>query len=171
MPRPKNKEELLSQSQQGYEKLLKLIDGLSEEEQLGDFQEGTLNRNIRDVLCHLYAWHKMVMGWYNEGLAGRKPEIPAKGYTWRTTPALNLKIRDEYADTTLEKARALFEGSHKDHQALISSKSEEELFEKKRYKWTGSTSLAAYLISSSSSHYDWALKLIKRCLKQKKAMA
>ena len=37
--------------------------------------------------------------------------------------------------------------------------------EKKKYKWTGSTSLGAYLVSATSSHYDWAYKLIKKCLK------
>ncbi|MEM7107806.1 MAG: ClbS/DfsB family four-helix bundle protein [Bacteroidota bacterium] len=49
---------------------------------------------------------------------------------------------------------------------MIEEHSEEELFEKKRYKWTGTTSLAAYLISATSSHYDWALKLMKKCFKQ-----
>ncbi|HOP45228.1 MAG TPA: ClbS/DfsB family four-helix bundle protein, partial [Flavobacteriales bacterium] len=41
----------------------------------------------------------------------------------------------------------------------------EELFEKKRYRWTGSTSLGAYLVSATSSHYDWALKLIQKVLR------
>jgi hypothetical protein len=40
--------------------------------------------------------------------------------------------------------------------------SDEELFEKKRYQWTGTTSLGSYLVSATSSHYEWALKLIKR---------
>ena len=46
---------------------------------------------------------------------------------------------------------------------------DDELFEKKRYKWTGSTSLGAYLVSATSSHYDWAFKLIKKCLKKQLA--
>ncbi len=50
-------------------------------------------------------------------------------------------------------------------QKLIEKHSDVELFEKKRYKWTGTTSLGAYLISSTSSHYDWAIKLIKRSMK------
>lgn len=37
-----------------------------------------------------------------------------------------------------------------------------ELFEKKRYKWTGTTLLGAYFVSATSSHYDWAYKLIKK---------
>jgi hypothetical protein len=48
---------------------------------------------------------------------------------------------------------------------LICQHSDQELFEKKKYAWTGTTSLGAYLISATSSHYDWATKLIKRAKK------
>lgn len=41
---------------------------------------------------------------------------------------------------------------------LIAGHSEEELFTKKYYKWTNTTSLGAIFISSTSSHYDWAIK-------------
>lgn len=34
-----------------------------------------------------------------------------------------------------------------------------ELFTKRLYSWTGSTSLGAYLVSSTSSHYDWGKKV------------
>ena len=44
---------------------------------------------------------------------------------------------------------------------IIGKHSDEELFTKKKYQWTGTTSLGAYLIGSTSSHYDWALKTIK----------
>ena len=36
--------------------------------------------------------------------------------------------------------------------------SNDELFTKGVYKWTGGTSLGSYFVSSTSSHYDWALK-------------
>jgi hypothetical protein len=51
--------------------------------------------------------------------------------------------------------------SHNRLIASVENHSNEELFEKKRYAWTGTTSLGAYFISSLSSHYDWALKTIK----------
>jgi hypothetical protein len=44
---------------------------------------------------------------------------------------------------------------------LIQKHSDEELFTKKRYAWTGTTSLGAYMISATSSHYDWALKTMR----------
>ncbi len=52
-----------------------------------------------------------------------------------------------------------------DIQRIIKTHSNEELFEKKRYKWKGSTSMGSYLVSATSSNYDWAHKLMKKALK------
>ena len=76
-------------------------------EQRKDFPPGSLNRNIRDVLCHLHHWHLVMMEWYNIGMSGSKPEMPAKGYTWKTVPELNKWIWDYYGNTSLEKAKKI----------------------------------------------------------------
>jgi hypothetical protein len=98
-------------------------------------------------------------------MRGEKPEMPAPGYTWKTTSDLNHWILKNYQTTTLFEAKRLFSESHNKVSELINKHSNDELFEKKRYKWTGTTSLGAYLISATSSHYDWALKLIKKAKK------
>ena len=49
--------------------------------------------------------------------------------------------------------------------ALVRAHDDEELFAKRRYPWTGSTSLGAYLVSSTSSHYDWALTKLRKARK------
>lgn len=54
--------------------------------------------------------------------------------------------------------------SFDDLQKIIQQHTDRELFEKKKYKWTGTTSLGAYLVSATSSHYDWVLKLIKKAM-------
>lgn len=165
MPRPKTKTELLHLADENYKKLLGFVDQLPSGEQEAEFPEGTMNRNISDVLAHLHHWHLMMLDWYKVGMSGGKPEMPAKGYTWKTTPDLNRKIWEDYRHMPLSKARKSFEKSHAEVMKLIEKHSNEELFEKKRYKWTGSTSLGAYLISATSSHYDWALKLIRKAKK------
>jgi hypothetical protein len=55
----------------------------------------------------------------------------------------------------------MFKKSHKDVMALIEKHNDEELFTKKKYQWTGTRSLGAYLVSATSSHYDWGVKTIK----------
>ncbi|WP_298537696.1 ClbS/DfsB family four-helix bundle protein [uncultured Algibacter sp.] len=165
MPRPKSKKELLELSQANYEKLLKLLGSYSNMELEKEFPPETLNRNAKDVLAHLHEWHLMMLDWYKIGMKGEKPDIPAKGYTWRTLPELNRKIWEKHKDVKFQTAKNLFDDSYKQVQRVIKEHTDEELFEKKRYKWTGSTSLGAYLISNTSSHYDWAIKLIKKAMK------
>jgi hypothetical protein len=104
----------------------------------------------------------MFLKWYNVGMAGSKPEMPAKGYTWKTLPDLNAKIQAMYTTTNLASAKNFLEESFETVLKTIKSHSNEELFTKKKYPWTGSTSLGAYAISATSSHYDWATKLIKK---------
>lgn len=98
-------------------------------------------------------------------MAGKKPKMPAEGYTWRTVPALNIEINKLYNSKPLEFIVIDLENSFNELQEIINRHSDAELFTKKKYHWTGSTSLAAYLISATSSHYEWGLNLIKKCLK------
>jgi hypothetical protein len=105
------------------------------------------------------------MNWCSVGMTGGKPEMPAKGYSWKTTPDLNRWIWEKYQEVSLEKAKEHIKSSYYELRKIIEEFSNEELFEKKRYKWTGSTSFGAYLISATSSHYDWAYKLIKKAKK------
>lgn len=163
MGRPTTKEELLHLSQENYKKLNDLIESISDPNK--EFPEGTMNRNIRDVLAHLHHWHLMMLNWYEVGMKGEKPEMPAKGYSWKDTPELNKEIWKKYQKVDFNETKSLFNDSYQDIQKIIEKHTNEELFEKKKYKWTGTTSLGSYLISATSSHYDWAIKLIKKTLK------
>jgi hypothetical protein len=165
MARPKNKTELLTLSKNNFETLMNFIDGFSKEEQDAEFPKGTMNRNIRDVLMHLHHWHLMMFDWYTVGMKGEKPDMPAKGYTWKTTPELNKWIWEKYKDIPLEDAKKKCKSSYDKVRSIIEKHTNEELFEKKRYKWTGTTSLGAYLVSATSSHYEWAIKLIRKAKK------
>ena len=162
MPRPKTKEELLRQGSENFEKILSFLETLSEEELHGTFPFDSRDRNIRDILAHLHHWHLMMMDWHKVGMTGEKPNMPAKGYTWKTTADLNQVIWGKYQETNYEEVVKLLNESFSQLQAIIKSHSDEELFEKKRYKWTGTTSMGSYLVSASSSHYDWAMKLFRK---------
>ena len=159
---PKTKKELLQQSQNNYQKLNELIDSFSKEDQVSEFPADTMNRNIRDVIAHLYHWHIMFMDWYEVGMKGEKPDMPSKGYSWKDTKELNKKIWEDYQNHKLNELKVALNNSHLELQKIIDRHTEVELFEKKRYKWTGSSSLATYIRANSSSHYNWAYKLIKK---------
>lgn len=162
MAKPTNKEELLIQVEDHYTKMIALIHSFTDEQQTAEFPFPTMNRNIRDLLAHVYEWQLMLEKWYEDGMKGEKPEIPAPGYTWKTTPKLNRLIHEKHSKTPLATILADIEQSHRQQMALISNHSTEELFTKKLYKWTNSTSLSAYFNSSTISHYTWATKFIKK---------
>ena len=165
MARPKTRSELLEQSQGNFEKLAAMVESLDPADRIspGVNQDWS----VKDVLAHLAAWHRLFFGWYEEGSKGVKPEMPAPGYTWKTTPELNEKIYQEHKDLPFEDVRKEVETTHSKMMDLISSHTDEELFTKKLYKWTGSTSLGSYAVSASSSHYQWAIDLIRKWLKKR----
>ena len=165
MARPQSKKDLQEQAEKNLNKLMGFIQQLSEEEQRQEFPEGTLNRNIRDVIAHLHHWHLMVLEWYEVGMSGDTPDIPSKEYNWRQIPQLNKEIQEKYSSTDLDKAKKMFAQSHGDIMDIVDKHSNEELFERARYGWTGNNALGAYFVSCTSSHYDWGLKLIRRARK------
>lgn len=165
MPRPKTKKELIELSRTNYEKLLVFIKQLPEDKQNAEFPAQYLNRNIRDILAHLHHWHLLLLSWYEQGMKGENPEMPAPGYTWRTVAELNIEIREKYKEVSQLEVFRLLASSFEKVQQFMADHSNAELFEKRKFKWTGSTSLGSYMISATSSHYEWALKLIKKCTK------
>lgn len=166
MARPTNKSELLIAAQEQFTKLWKLLDLMTEEEQNATFIFEDRDRNLRDVLTHLYEWHQMMASWHKIGtLEGGIPHVPGEGYTWKTLPDLNRTIWEKYQNTTLSDAKENLKESHSMIIKLIEAHTNEELFSKSIYKWTKTTTLGAYFVSNTSSHYDWAIKKIKKHIK------
>ena len=164
MPRPTDKKGLLELSEINYNKLLDFIHELSDAIKNKTYKNNELNdrdKTVADVICHLHEWHLMMKSWYKTGMAGKKPAIPAEDVTWQTLPVLNRRIYEKYKGTELQQAITMFKKSHKDIMALIAKHTDDEIFTKKKYGWTGTTSLGAYFIGATSSHYDWGLKTIK----------
>ena len=89
MARPATKQDLEALAKENYQKLVSLIEALSDKEREKAFPEGTMNRNIRDVIGHLYHWHLLFLNWYEVGMRGEKPKIPKEGYTFSDTSKLN----------------------------------------------------------------------------------
>lgn len=163
MARPTNRADLLTAGRAGHEKLQALLDGLPAAAACKDFAFEDRDRNIRDVLWHLHVWHEMVLDWHRIGtLELGTPAVPGEGYTWQTLPALNQKVWEQAQDRSLDEARAAFEATHRQVMQVIESHDDDELFARGRYAWTKSTTLGAYFISATSSHYDWAMKKVRK---------
>jgi len=69
---------------------------------------------------------------------------------------------ENYQNVTLNEAKKMLAKSHAEVMKRLKQHSDEELFTKKYYDWTGTTNLGSYFISATSSHYDWAAKQLKK---------
>ncbi len=119
------------------------------------------DKNLRDILIHLYEWHQLLLNWVPSNMNGdNKPFIP-EPYNWKTYGAMNVEFWKKHQDTTLEQAKEMLAKSHGEVLKLAESFSDEELFTKGVYKWVGGSVLGSYFISNTSSHYDWAMKKLK----------
>ena len=175
MPKPRDKESLLAAAKENYAKLTQMIEGMSEKELNTPFdfsgdagkKEAHWSRakKVRDVLRHLYAWHQLMIKFVenNKNNPDAKSAIaflPSE-YSWKTYGAMNVMFLNRHQSTSLEDAKKMLAESHEKVLALAEKFTNEELFTKKHFAWTGTTDLGSYFVSSTSSHYDWAIKKIK----------
>jgi len=165
MPRATTKAELVTAADIQYVKLWKLIDSMTEEEQTAVFLFEDRDKNLRDILVHLYEWHQLLLNWVESNRNGEaKPFLP-EPYNWKTYPQMNVGFWEKHQITDYEDSKEKFRVSHRKAMDLIERFSDAELFTKKYFPWTGTTNLGSYCISATASHYDWAMKKIKRHIK------
>ena len=162
MARATTKEQLKQNGEEGFKKLFDLIHSMTAEQQEQSFSFDDRDKNIRDVLVHLYEWHQLLLRWVHSNQSGTKANFLPEPYNWKTYPQMNIVFWEKHQKTPLKDAITLLEKSHSDVMKLIDSFSNEELFINQYFTWTGTTSLGAYCVSATSSHYDWAIKKIKK---------
>ncbi len=162
MARATTKEQLKHTSEENFTKLFALINSMTKEEQEKSFSFEDRDRNIRDVLVHLYEWHQLLLNWINSNQTGNKTNFLPEPYNWKTYPQMNVGFWEKHQKTSLEKSVTILKKSHSDVMKIIDTFSNEELFTNKYFSWTGTTSLGSYCVSATTSHYDWAMKKIKK---------
>ncbi len=175
MGRPATKTDLVHAAAANWEKLNALIASLTEEELsvpfdfTGDVKKKEAHwkrdKNLRDILIHLYEWHMLLINWIQANKSGEsKPFIP-EPYNWKTYGDMNVAFWEKHQDTSLEEAGKMLAETHEKVMSLAEGFSNEELFTKGVYPWVGGSTLGSYFVSNTSSHYEWAMKKIKAHIK------
>lgn len=119
--------------------------------------------SAKDVMAHLVAWQQLALGWYDAGLRGEKPAMPAPGHTLRDLPRLNDMLYRKHRRRSLRAVKADYVAYHRHVVDLIGSLKDRELVTLGRFNWTGpSWTLSDYLRASTSAHYLWARTRIRR---------
>ena len=172
MARPTTKETLAIIAQEKFDKMWSIIDKMSRTQQEAPFSpemasagketHWARDKNLRDVLVHLYEWHQLLLAGVKANTNGEKRDFLPQPYNWRNYPDMNVAFWEKHQATTLPKAKGLLKDSHAEVMKLLDHFSQEELFSKQSFSWTGTTTLGAYFISATASHYDWAIKKLKK---------
>ncbi len=163
MGRPQTKSELLHAAHAEFDRLWSVVATVRTEDRA---RPGVCETwSLKDVLAHLDAWHEMFLKWEAAGSRGEKPPMPASGFSWAETPALNEAIYQRCKTDEWDDVVKRLHDSHAKVLTRLEAYDEDDLFTKKRFAWTKSTSVASYAISATSSHYSWATKLIKKSAK------
>ena len=171
MARPQTKENLMIAAKENFEKLNTLISKMSDKELTTPFDfskdekkkeaHWKRDKNLRDVLIHLYEWHQLILNWVESNQKGEEKPFFPEPYNWRTYGDMNVEFWKKRQNTSLEDATKALQKSHKEVLKLAENFTNEELFSKKVYKWVGGSTLGSYFVSATSSHYDWAIKKLK----------
>lgn len=169
MPRPTTKADLIQAANEQFAKLWTLIGEMSDEEKSADIVPNERDKNVRDVLVHLYEWHCLLLNWIRSNTNRNPAPFLPVPYNWKTYPQMNIVFWEKHQNTSYTDAETMLKKTHKEVLALIETFSNEALFSKGTFDWTGTTTLGSYCVSATSSHYDWAIKDIKKALKKYRA--
>lgn len=176
MARPTNKHEIVEQSRSTYKALLDFIETMTTTELITPFNftqdakkkeaHWRRDKHLRDILIHLYEWHELLLQWIQKNQIGLKASFLPAPYNWRNYGQMNMEFLNKHQQTSLQTAYDLLCSTHERVMTCLDSFQEEELFQKDVYPWVGGTTLGSYFISTTSSHYAWALKKLKAHRKQ-----
>ena len=167
MARPTTKPELLKAANDQFSKMWKLVDALPDQAQRGSFDfdgkeaHWKRDKNLRDIFIHLYEWHQLLLNVVKADRAGSPACFLPAPYNWKTYGDMNVAFWEKHQATAHDEAVKMLKESHAQVLSLIEAFSQEELFSKGVFSWTGSSSMGSYCVSATASHYDWAIKKIK----------
>ena len=171
MSRPRTKHDLMTAAKENYEQLMLLISKMTDKELNTEFDFSTdekkkeahwnRDKNVKDILIHLYEWHQLVLIWVHSNQQGEEKPFLPEPYNWRTYGNMNFEFWKKHQGTSLEEAINMVDKSHNAILELAEAFTNEELFSKGVYKWAVGSTLGSYFVSATSSHYAWAIKKLK----------
>ena len=158
MNRPATKAELLKAIKEERQRLEALLKGLSDADMVKPTKPAEWS--VKDILAHVTAWEAYFLGWYNDGLAGKKMDMP----DWSkpgTVDAINRQIFERNRSRDLNDIMKDFSATYRQILKTVESVPEADMFAQSKFAWTGKDTLADYIFVNTSEHYAEHLAAIE----------
>lgn len=162
---PASKQELLEALDISYHplrsELLSLEPVLSRKKRLPEHQF------VYNLVAYQIGWGRLLLGWYQTGLNGQIPELPAKGFKWNQLGDLTQHLYSQYSSNSYKKLLDQFDQVYREVHQLVKTASEKELYTLEVHAWTGNKwPLGRWINVNTSSPYKSALSKLRKWKKE-----
>lgn len=155
-------DELLAVTTKEFAKLEKLLDTVSEDAALAKDDDDT---SIKDIIGHRAHWIDLFLGWYQDGLDGKRVFFPAEGYKWNDLKRYNADLREAQARVGWPEACTMLRRSHGQLVRFIEGRSERELYGGPMAGANNQWTPGRWAEAAGPSHYRSATKYIRARLR------
>ncbi|MCP5025280.1 MAG: ClbS/DfsB family four-helix bundle protein [Actinomycetia bacterium] len=162
MPEAVTKEELLEVTAKEFDKLELLLSGIDQETALRKDDEDT---SIKDTVAHRAHWIGLYLGWYRDGLAGKKVHFPAEGYKWNELNRYNADLRAAHSDLSWDDVCGRLRRSHDELVAFLEAHPNEDLYSGPMTGANNNWTPGRWVEAVDPSHYRSASKYIRSRLR------
>jgi len=164
MKKQLSKAELIEHIQTNHDILEQSLATISEKEMT---QPGVAGEwSVKDVLAHLMDWEQRLLEWYQAGLRGETPELPASGMTWANLAELNEQIYQKHLRHSLAALMEAYQQSYRHILETVKAMPERDLAG--RFAWTKKRTFGDYVAACTCDHYKWANDMIRKWVKAQK---
>lgn len=157
MPGPSSRKELLDElerAQQRFEAVLdECGDGIGQLICVDDW-------TVRDLLAVRLWWVRSTGDWIEAGLRGARPDLPARGYGWRDTPALNASVVRRASRRGLPSLRRDLRAAIARVRELVDGLADRQLLRTDSFEWAGSWPVARWVAVNLSRGLTTARSLV-----------
>lgn len=126
-----NKEELITEIKQRYQKYIAEFENIPED--LRDRRTDEVDKTLSENLSYQLGWLSLLLGW--EEKAGIEVQTPAEGYKWNNLGRLYQLFYDTYGEETLDEQMQQLNKKVMDLCLWIETLTDKELFEPEQRKW------------------------------------
>lgn len=144
-----------------FEKLDALLDELPEGTEMNICTD---EWSVKDLLAVRIWWSEQISDWVHAGFRNEIPDLPAKGYKWSETPALNNAIVRDNADIDYAEIRQQLNIAFKRIQKITENLSEEQLMKPFMFEWAGKWPVARWISISTTRQYTTAATYVRKVL-------